>query len=177
MSETSNLLLVLQPSLALRCGDFQLALLILAYVLYADGLAEVGEDFVLRFVYYGGELVDLLFQGIVVSLSLFNASEFNATRSYTRGERTLRCSGSIRRISRSTCLNSSLMPSKRKVHALRSSLATVSKDSSLLISASMFSSALPRGLDLFSSRSSPSRLSRTRWRPVARQPMHFSRGR
>ena len=75
----------------------------------------------------------------------------------------------MRRISRSTCFSSSLMPSRRRLHALRSSLATVRADSSLLISASMFSSAFPRGFDLLRSLSSPRRVSRTRCKPAPSQ--------
>ena len=70
MSETRDLLLVLQPRLALGCGNLQLTLFVLADVLDTDSLAEVGEYPVLRFVDHGGEFVNLLLQRVVVSLSL-----------------------------------------------------------------------------------------------------------
>ena len=74
VSEAGDLLLVLQPRLALGCGHLQLALLILADIVYTNSLAEICKDAVLRLVDDRGERVDLLLDLVIGSLCLQRTS-------------------------------------------------------------------------------------------------------
>lgn len=74
MGQAGNLGVELQPRFALGLRQLELALFVLADVLYADRLAEICEDLILGRVDYRRELVHLFLHGVICALRLKKAS-------------------------------------------------------------------------------------------------------
>ena len=70
MSQASDLGIELEPRLALRLSELELALLVLADIVDTNSLAEICKDAVLRLVDDRGECVNLLLDLVIGSLCL-----------------------------------------------------------------------------------------------------------
>ena len=177
MRQTRDLSLKTQSRLTLLLRYLQLSLLVFPNIRNPNLLTELGKYAVFRAVHYLWQRFDLSWQRLMVCLCLYLVSESRHNSSPC----TYTCfsSGASFLSSREMCLISSYMPFSRAFKAAyqtdvrkidtikhvsltRSSRASVSEDSNRVISAMRFSSPLLRGLDLLSSRSWASILSRAR---------------